>query len=106
MEFLETFEMHHNLKNNQSRDSRVTLEEFIEYYTNISCSLDNDDYFALMMNNSWNLKGDANTYKKFDKGWANEDAENKVKPVQRVKDAPVQRSGQMSGDNPLAGTSQ
>jgi len=45
----------------------------MEYYTNISVSIDNDDYFALMMNNSWNLKGDANTYKKYDKGWANED---------------------------------
>jgi len=27
-----------------------------------------------MMNNSWNLRGDANTYKKFEKGWAQEDA--------------------------------
>ena len=27
-----------------------------------------------MMNNSWNIKGDANTYKKYDKAWANEDA--------------------------------
>jgi hypothetical protein len=36
-----------------------------------------------MMNNSWNLKGDANTYKKFDKGWANEDASKKEKPVPR-----------------------
>jgi hypothetical protein len=59
MEFLETFEMHHNMKHQQERDSRITIEEFLEYYTNISVSIDNDDYFALMMNNSWNLKGDA-----------------------------------------------
>jgi hypothetical protein len=59
MEFLETFEMHHNVKHQQDHDSRITLEEFLEYYTNISVSIDNDDYFALMMNNSWNLKGDA-----------------------------------------------
>lgn len=73
MEFLETFEMHHNIKHQQDRDSRITLDEFLEYYTNISVSIDNDDYFALMMNNSWNLKGDAQTYQKYDKGWANED---------------------------------
>ena len=59
MEFLETFEMHHNVKHQTDNDSRITLEEFLDYYTNISVSIDNDDYFALMMNNSWNLKGDA-----------------------------------------------
>ncbi len=32
-----------------------------------------------MMNNSWNLKGDAQTYQKYDKGWANED----VKPAKK-----------------------
>ena len=79
MEFLETFEMHHNIKHQQDRDSRITLEEFLEYYTNISVSIDNDDYFALMMNNSWNLKGDAQTYQKYDKGWANEDEKPKPK---------------------------
>lgn len=62
MEFIETFEIHHNLKNQQSRDAKVTLEEFIEYYTNISVSIDNDEYFQVMINNSWNLKGDAQTY--------------------------------------------
>lgn len=77
MEFLETFETHHNIKTNGQNDSRITLEEFIEYYKNISASIDNDEYFTLMMNNSWNIKGDANTYKKYDKGWANEDAQPK-----------------------------
>lgn len=62
MDFIETFETHHNIKNNQSRDSSVTMEEFVDYYANISVSIDNDDYFALMLNNSWNLKGDAPTY--------------------------------------------
>jgi len=45
MEFLETFEAHHNLRHNQTRDARVTLDEFLEYYTNISVSIDNDEYF-------------------------------------------------------------
>ena len=57
-----------------------------------------------MMNNSWNLKGDASTYKKYDKGWA--DQEDKPKPILRHPPQPVQRSGQMSADNPLVQTQQ
>ncbi len=53
-EFIETFEMHHNI-NKGSRDRRVTKEEFIEYYNNISCSIDDDAYFELMMTNAWKL---------------------------------------------------
>ena len=61
--------MHHSILHGGRPDGIVTEDEFIEYYTNISASLDNDEYFALMMNNSWNLSGDANPYKKKEKGW-------------------------------------
>lgn len=91
IEFLETFEAHHNLKEGGANDGRVTLEEFTEYYKNISSSIDDDNYFALMMNNSWNIKGDSQTYKKYEKGWANE--EPKPKPEMRQKPSNVQRSG-------------
>ena len=74
-EFLETFEMHHNVMNGQQADGQVTLDEFVEYYTNISASIDNEEYFALMMNNAWNLSGDAPTYKKQQKGWVNQSPE-------------------------------
>lgn len=37
-----------------------------------------------MMNNSWNLKGDAQTYKKYEKGWGNEEATAKPKVDYRV----------------------
>ena len=39
VEFLETFETHHNLKEGGQNDGRVTLEEFTEYYNNISISI-------------------------------------------------------------------
>lgn len=42
LEFLETFEAHHSLRNNNAPDHVVTKEEFEEYYCNISCSIDND----------------------------------------------------------------
>lgn len=32
--------------NNNPRDQRVTFEEFIEYYTNVSASIDDDMYFS------------------------------------------------------------
>ena len=58
-EFLDTFEESYSVRNgdSKSRDRSVTVEEFIEYYQNISCSIDNDDYFDLMLTNTWNLNG-------------------------------------------------
>lgn len=35
----------------------MTLEEWIEYYTNVSASIDHDAYFEQMMESSWNLSG-------------------------------------------------
>jgi hypothetical protein len=57
-EFLETFEAHHALQGG-SKDQMVTPEEFIEYYNNVSCNIDRDDYFELMMINAWKLMGEA-----------------------------------------------
>ena len=58
-EFLDTFEAAYSIKHgdSKSRDKSVNMEEWIEYYNNISASIDNDDYFELMMNNTWNLNG-------------------------------------------------
>jgi calcyphosin len=72
-EFLETFEQHHNIMVDNPRDFRVTLDEFIEYYTNVAASIDDDMYFAAMMNAAWNLSGDSSAYKTYDKSWKNED---------------------------------
>ena len=42
MEFLETFETHHNIVNSTAADHVVTKEEFEEYYNNVSSSINND----------------------------------------------------------------
>jgi calcyphosin len=39
------------------RDGRVTLDEFEDYYKNISASIDDDDYFELMVRNAWHIEG-------------------------------------------------
>jgi Ca2+-binding EF-hand superfamily protein len=54
-EFLETFETAHAMRNNDTPNHVVTKEEFDEYYNNVSASIDNDEYFQLMMENAWKL---------------------------------------------------
>jgi Ca2+-binding EF-hand superfamily protein len=67
LQFMETFEKHHELiledkvrAGKDVGDGKVTLEEFVEYYNNISCSIDNDSYFDLMISNAWQLDGSSN----------------------------------------------
>lgn len=69
-EFLDTFEDHFcDMKGNaDSRDGRITLNEWHEYYNNVSMSIDDDAYFELMMNSAWNLDGKRVTKK----GWGGE----------------------------------
>ena len=69
-EFLDTFEDHFaDMKGHEdARDGKITKEEWIEYYNNVSMSIDRDDYFELMMNNAWNLDGSKITKK----GWGAE----------------------------------
>jgi Ca2+-binding EF-hand superfamily protein len=54
-EFLDTFEAHHSDNKEDQRDGHVSPAEWIEYYNNVSMSIDRDDYFELMMKNAWNM---------------------------------------------------
>lgn len=54
-EFLDTFELHYSLLDKKSRDGKIELKEFMEYYRNVGASIDNDEHFALMLTNAWNL---------------------------------------------------
>ena len=41
----------------QRKDSKVTPEEFCDYYGDVSASIDEDDYFELMIRNAWHIAG-------------------------------------------------
>lgn len=49
-EFLDTFD-------SGDKDGQVTPQEFIKYYGNCSASIDDDDYFELMIRNAWHISG-------------------------------------------------
>jgi len=67
-EFIDTFEKHHSDNIEDKRDGRVSKAEWVEYYNNVSMSIDLDEYFELMMNNAWNLGNQP----KVKKGWGGE----------------------------------
>ena len=50
-EFLDTFDVGGEI------DGKVTRQEFINYYTNLGASIDNEDYFELMIRNAWHISG-------------------------------------------------
>jgi Ca2+-binding EF-hand superfamily protein len=50
-EFMSTFEKRGVV------DGKVTKEEFMGYYNDVSSSVDRDDYFELMMRNAWHMSG-------------------------------------------------
>lgn len=67
LDFIETFEVHRQVAKGESKDGKVSLSELIDYYSNVSASIDDDEYFKLMLTNAWNLDN-----KSYAKGWGTE----------------------------------
>ena len=73
-EFMDTFQDTYNYLCGTETDNIITLEEFMEYYENISMTIDDDEYFEVMLTNAWNLNNQ-NNYKK---GWSNKEEEKDI----------------------------
>lgn len=71
LDFISTFEAHQSMSKNDNksklRDGKVTLNEFLDYYSNVSASIDDDEYFELMVVQAWNLDN-----RSYAKGWGAE----------------------------------
>lgn len=39
----------------KEKDGRVSLEEWLAYYTDVSSNIDNDEFFEVMMRNAYDL---------------------------------------------------
>ena len=70
---MNTFQDTYNYLCGTETDNIITLEEFMEYYENVSMTIDNDEYFELMLNNGWGLN---QNQKNYNKGWSNKNEEN------------------------------
>merc|ERR1711916_232948 len=44
------------------RDGVVTRSEFLDYYADVSASIDTDDYFELVIRNAWHIAGGEGQY--------------------------------------------
>ena len=62
-EFINNFEIAYNYLNGNESDGIVIFDDFLEYYQNISMSIDNDDYFELLVNSEWGVNNNNNNNK-------------------------------------------
>lgn len=60
-EFLDSFQQHHDLVN---PGPTVDLNDFTQYYWNVSACVEDDRYFELMLRNTWNFEN-----KFYEKAW-------------------------------------
>ena len=76
-EFMDTFQETYNYLCGTETDNIITIEEFLEYYENVSMIIDDDAYFETLLNNAWKLGLNSNYNN--EKGWSNKNDENEKK---------------------------
>ena len=59
IEFVETFNLHHQLfSGGRAKSTKASMQEFLEYYEHVSSQIKSDQQFNVVINNSWDLYGD------------------------------------------------
>lgn len=104
VEFIETFDAHHNLG---GEDPYVSAEEWEDYFHSLSSVTDSDQYFINNLTNVFGIQAGSPGRKEAQEARAQ--AEKKSQPTQEdflpsAKPATVYRSGMMSNQNPLCTT--
>lgn len=105
-EFLDTFEVHHNLTVG-TEEPRVSRNEFVLYFENVSATVGDNEYFDNLLESTWDLSGSAKR-DEFDRSWTDKtkwgEQLSNVYAYQNLdpKDlkGPTIRSGLESHDNP------
>ncbi len=90
LEFIETFESQYNMMSGNKNDRIITMDEWMEYYENVSMSIDDDAYFELMMNNCWRMNSNT-TSNNNRRGWSNKE-ESGSSNQKNVQEAYQQRA--------------
>lgn len=54
-DFLTSFEFYEGAYGKTSKDTKMNKDDFMEYYSNISATIDNDEYFLAMLKSCWKL---------------------------------------------------
>ena len=54
-EFVDTFQETYNYLCGTETNNIITIEEFMEYYENVSMTIEEDEYFEYLLNNTWDL---------------------------------------------------
>ena len=81
LDFLETFrEYNDNLKGGYS--FTMSFEEFLEFYNEISMSIEDDDYFENLLINCWDISENNNSNDIIEKNILNNNLDNKSKFLQ------------------------
>jgi Ca2+-binding EF-hand superfamily protein len=106
-EFLDTFEVHHNLSTGGPGESRISREEFNLYYENISATIGDDEYFANVLDATWDISNTASA-PTHEGTWTDKSKYgDELSPAYSYKNtdpkdlkSPTLRSGLESSDNP------
>lgn len=106
VEFIETFDAHHNLG---AEDAYVSAEEWEDYFHSLSAIEDNDQYFQINLNNVFGITPPPATKQRTNQSAAVQQpvkaaTQNPDDLLPSAKPNRVYRSGMMSENNPLSTT--
>jgi len=95
-DFLEIYDIHHNVFNNYNKTPNVSKAEFTEYYRTLGAAFDEDNHFISLVKNCWDLKEEKVDSSQRNFAGGNDDSKNARERFmkQNVKNQPFGTSQQ------------